>query len=264
MSQGIPADAVEAGDTGEGNSAGSAPETNQDGATRSSDEDKETDELAEQTDETDEVSEEAEEVPFHKHPRFQELIRANREFKKQNLELQKKLDALLEKQSSMETAIKAFKESKGDELDPIYVEMIGNDDKAKEFYNFLQKKIEEGVEKRLLDEQKKLQEQEEKLTKQQEYWKQEIDRQLTELEAEGEVFDRDELLKFAKENGSHGYLMDFRVALKLLKQQKQQEMKKKKEQAGKAGTGSERNDKPKFKPIPLDEVSKRSWSYRPY
>lgn len=200
-------------------------------------------------------------VPFHEHPRFKEVIEENRSSKQIITDLQTKVDSF---EKLMEAGITTDKDGKV-ELDPAYVEMIGDDEKAVAFNEWMQKTIQEGVSKTLKakdDEAKKI---EDDAKQQQQEWETILDGQIEEIKKTDADVNRDELIRFAAENGSNGFLMDLRVAHKLMTQlsgsdTKVSKKQEKKQNAAIASSGSDGAGAAGLdQPVTLDEVRGKSW-----
>jgi len=220
---GIPAEAVEITESGDVTTADSATETKLEELDPS------------HQGEEDNTDGEEKEVPFHEHPRWKEIISQNKTLSKTLQEIRDEREADRSQLSAMMKAFEALQVSKNDELDPRFKEVVGDDDNAKAFYEYMKEMISQEKEltkKEVLEELLKSEQQQKS---QVDSYQQAIDSKFSEMEDEGLKFDRDEVLKFAKENASDGYLLDFKVAHKLLNEVKQakkvQEAASKKEKA---------------------------------
>lgn len=223
---GIPAEAVQIPESGDATTPESATETKLN----------ETD-PSHQGEEAEAENTDGEEknVPFHEHPRWKELHSQNKMLNKTLEQIRQENEATKSQMQSMMKAFEALQVKPEDELDPRFKDVVGDDENAKAFYEYMREMItneKQLTKKEVLEELKKSQEEQKSAVDQ---YQEAIDSRFTEMEAEGLEFDRDEVLKFAKENASDGYLLDFKVAYKLLNEVKQakkaQESASKKEKA---------------------------------
>jgi flagellar motility protein MotE (MotC chaperone) len=87
-----------------------------------------------------------ENVPFHEHPRWKEVMEKNQNFEKQNEELKDLVKKNEERYSSLEKALTAVTSKKdGNGLDPEYIKLMGDDEAAKDYYQYMQKLIADQV-----------------------------------------------------------------------------------------------------------------------
>lgn len=231
---GIPAEAVHIPESGEETTAESATETKLNGTNPSH--------QGEEA-KADNTDDEKKDVPFHEHPRWKEIHSQNKAFEKELKSTKSTLEQVVSQNEAMLAAFTALKEGKKDvELDPRFAAAVGNDDVAKEFFNYMREMIsqeKDATKKQLLEE---IQAEQQKAQQQVQQYQEMIDTEFEKMEADGLVFDREEVLKIAKEYETGGYLLDFRKAYKLLNEAKQarkeQESLSKKEKAGLVSSGA--------------------------
>jgi hypothetical protein len=194
-------------------------------------------------------------LPFHKHPRFKNLIKENKELKTMLAEINQKLSPKENTETpSTDTIPNWFKSIYGD-----------NQELYKEFSTYSNQQQQEIVAKAV----ETLREEMTKPQREAEQVQQWISEKLTELHDEGEEFTDDELINVMKEYtpfGENGQL-DFRKGLKLMKafatvKSKDTTDKEKSEARKKIGamTAGGGQGTPPKSAVNMNDIRKKSWN----
>ena len=145
----------------------------------------------EQKDDAQNTSDE-DNIPFNKHPRWQELQR-------QNEEMQRQLEELSGLAGTVDT-LKAEQEKAHKGAEPLpdeWVQLYGDDDASRKAYGLFQtqfSKMESSVMEKIKQEQEQAQKQ---AQEHEQTWNKWVDDEVAALEAKGEKFDKNKLLKVA-------------------------------------------------------------------
>jgi hypothetical protein len=158
---------------------------------------------------------ENESVPFHKHPRFQQLVEEK--------------NKALEKIAELESYIKPNKDNVLEEIPEEFVELFGDDRDIWDKWKKLNSRQKEEMEREIIE---KIRTQEQEEIKKKENLQKYVENSIKSLQDKGEVFDQNELIKFMIEfedkyapilNKDGNY--DFEKGLELMKQLKPQQKK---------------------------------------
>jgi len=130
-------------------------------------------------------------VPFHKHPRFQQLI-------KENKELKEKVDNIVNTQGSQDTSQQTEEEEEVKEIPAWFKKLAGDDEEAKEAYKLFKQEYDKPTREKIREEVKQEQEQQsQQEQEEQRKWDEWVQSEVESLRAEGKEFDKNELMKVA-------------------------------------------------------------------
>lgn len=133
-----------------------------------------------------------ENVPFHKHPRFQELTKENRELKEWKEKADQQISELNNKLTTLSTPVK-------NEVEPIpewFKASIGDDVNSWKEYQEKNKQERENIKREIITSIRQEEEQKQNAVKEQEKW---VSNQLKILRDEGHEFDSNKLIKLMLE-----------------------------------------------------------------
>lgn len=220
---------------------------------KESDKEKEEDEKEKDEDSEKDKShdEDEDKLPFHKHPRFKEVIEERNELKKQVEELNQKVD---EKFASIKNSGKK-------EIPSWFSRLYGDDEIAYEEYNKADQIRKEEIKKEIREEFEKAQKKEEEDTKK---WVDWVKQSVQELKDEGKKFDKNALLKImtdykpTDDNGNLDFHRGYEI-LQAIGKKDSDKITEKKKIADNAGSGGN-SAEPKASDIrPWNEVRREGW-----
>ncbi len=180
------------------------------GDTEDKEEEKTTSESEEKTDD------EEEKVPFHKHPRWKQVQKSNKDLKDNLVQAEKDISYL--------KGVAETKTSAGQETEPIPEWFGGDEEKWKQYRDResrviaqAEKRVEDKFAKQKTDDDNRLQEASEF-----------VDDRIQELKDEGNKFDKNKLMKFMTENrpSTPSGDLDFRQGLKLMQKLEEKDPEK--------------------------------------
>ena len=129
------------------------------------------------------------EIPFHKHPRFKEVIQARKEAEKKAEELEGELEKLRE---DVDSKFSEIKESHSETIPAWFSELYGDNAEAWNKYQEHDKETRDEIKQEIREE---FESEQKKKTKEAEYWNNWIDGQITDLKDTGLKFEKNDLMK---------------------------------------------------------------------
>lgn len=196
-----------------------------------------------------EENSEEDKIPFHKHPRFKELVEEKNQYKQE-------LDKLREE---VQSQISEIKESRsGTKIPAWFTELYGENETAWNKYQEHDKENREEIKRELRDEiQREQKEKEESANK----WNNWIEDQINSLKEEGKKFDRNELMKVmmeykpSDENGNLDFQKGYQI-MEVLKKKDPEKINARKEIVDEGNSKAEPQAKKWFTP---DDMRGKGW-----